>query len=127
MIFFGGRKKVDTKKFGPQRGVKLQPLDTIDGFKVRPGYYNRDGAAAAPNGVSFTIHSSGATSCTLLLFRPREKEPYARLKFPEAYHIGNTYSMLVFDLKIEELEYAFQLDGPYDKEKGLLLIKIIFC
>ena len=123
MIFFGGRKKVDTKKFGPQRGVKLQPLDTIDGFKVRPGYYNRDGAAAAPNGVSFTIHSSGATSCTLLLFRPREKEPYARLKFPEAYHIGNTYSMLVFDLKIEELEYAFQLDGPYDKEKGLLFDK----
>ncbi|MCI9372884.1 MAG: glycogen debranching enzyme [Lachnospiraceae bacterium] len=111
------------EKKGPQRGVKLQPLDIIDGFKVRPGFYNRNGAAAAPNGVSFTIHSSGATSCTLLLFRPREKEPYARLKFPEAYHIGNTYSMLVFDLKIEEFEYAFQLDGPYDKEKGLLFNK----
>lgn len=123
MIFFGGRKKVDTRKNRPQRGVRLQPLDVIDGFKVRPGYYNRDGAAAGPNGVSFTIHSSGATSCTLLLFRPREKEPYARLKFPEAYHIGNTYSMLVFDLKIEEFEYAFQLDGPYDKEKGLLFDK----
>ena len=123
MIFFGGRKKVDRKKNGPQRGVKLQPLDIIDGFRVRPGFYNRDGAAAAPNGVSFTIHSSGATSCTLLLFRPREKEPYARLKYPEAYHIGNTYSMLVFDLKIEEFEYAFQLDGPYDKEKGLLFNK----
>ena len=94
MIFFGGRKKVNMEKKGPQRGVKLQPLDIIDGFKVRPGFYNRNGAAAAPNGVSFTIHSSGATSCTLLLFRPREKEPYARLKFPEAYHIGNTYSML---------------------------------
>ncbi len=123
MIFFGGRKKVNMEKKGPQRGVKLQPLDIIDGFKVRPGFYNRNGAAAAPNGVSFTIHSSGATSCTLLLFRPREKEPYARLKFPEAYHIGNTYSMLVFDLKIEEFEYAFQLDGPYDKEKGLLFNK----
>lgn len=123
MIFFGGRRKVDRKKNGPQRGVKLQPLDIIDGFRVRPGFYNRDGAAAAPNGVSFTIHSSGATSCTLLLFRPREKEPYARLKYPEAYHIGNTYSMLVFDLKIEEFEYAFQLDGPYDKEKGLLFNK----
>lgn len=123
MIFFGRRKKVEMKKNGPQRGVKLQPLDIIDGFKVRPGFYNRDGAAAAPNGVSFTIHSSGATSCTLLLFRPREKEPYAKLKFPEAYHIGNTYSMLVFDLKIEEFEYAFQLDGPYDKEKGLLFNK----
>ncbi len=114
---------MDTKKIGPQRGVKLQPLDIIDGFKVRPGFYNRDGAAAASNGVSFTIHSSGATSCTLLLFKPREKEPFARLKYPEAYHIGNTYSMLVFDIKIEEFEYAFQLDGPYDKEKGLLFNK----
>ncbi len=107
----------------PKRGVRLAPLDIIDGFEVRPGYYNRDGAAAAPNGVSFTIHSAGATSCTLLLFKPREKEPYARLKFPEAYHIGNTYSMLVFGLKIEEFEYAFQLDGPYDEEKGLLFDK----
>lgn len=106
-----------------RRGAKLQPLDIIDGFKVRPGFYNRDGAALASNGVSFTIHSFGATSCTLLLFHPHEKEPYARLKFPESYHIGNTYSMLVFGLDIEEFEYAFQLDGPYDKEKGLLFDK----
>lgn len=64
----------------PQRGEKLQPLDTIEGFQVRPGFYTRDGAAAAQNGVSFTIHSVGATSCTLLLFHPQEKEPYAKLK-----------------------------------------------
>lgn len=107
----------------PQRGIKLQPLDEINGFKVRPGFYNRDGAAAASNGVSFTLHSHGATSCTLLLFHPQETEPFVKLKFPESYHIGNTYSMLVFDLKIEEFEYAFQLDGPYDKEKGLLFDK----
>lgn len=107
----------------PKRGAKLQPLDVIDGYKVRPGFYNRDGAAAAPNGVSFTIHSTGATSCTLLLFHPRDKEPYARIKFPEAYHIGNTYSIFVFGLRIEEFEYAFQLDGPYDKAKGLLFDK----
>ena len=104
----------------PQRGVKLQALDEIDGFKVRPGFYNRDGATATSNGVSFTIHSVGATSCTLLLFHPQEKEPYARLKFPDSYHIGNTYSMLVFGLRIEEFEYAFQLDGLYDRERGLL-------
>ena len=94
----------------PQRGMKLQPLDEIDGFFVRPGFYNRDGATAVSNGVSFTIHSLGATECTLLLFHPQEKEPYAKLKFPDSYHIGNTYSMLVFDLRIEEFEYAFQLD-----------------
>lgn len=107
----------------PKRGVKLQPLDEIDGFKVRPGFYNRDGAAAASNGVSFTIHSFGATGCTLLLFHPHEKEPYARLKYPESYRIGHTYSMLVFGLNIEEFEYAFQLDGPYDERKGLLFNK----
>ena len=107
----------------PQRGMKLQPLDVIEGYEVRPGFYNRDGAAAAPNGVSFTLHSVGAVSCTLLLFRPQETEPFARLKFPESYHIGNTYSMLVFDIKIEEFEYAFQVEGPYDKENGLLFDK----
>lgn len=107
----------------PERGTKLKPLDVIEGFQVRPGFYNRDGATAASNGVSFTIHSFGATSCTLLLFHPQEKEPYAKLKFPDAYHIGNTYSMLVFGLNIEEFEYAFQLDGPYDRERGLLFDK----
>ena len=107
----------------PQRGIKLQPLDEINGFKVRPGFYNRDGATASSNGVSFTVHSHGATSCALLLFHPQEKEPFARLEYPESYHIGNTYSMLVFGLQIEEFEYAFQLDGPYDKEKGLLFDK----
>lgn len=106
-----------------KRGVKLQPLDEIDGYQVRPGFYNRDGACQTSNGVSFTIHSFGATSCTLLLFHPYENEPYAKLKYPESYHIGNTYSMLVFGLNIEEFEYAFQLDGPYDPENGLLFHK----
>ncbi len=106
-----------------QRGMQLQPLDEIDGFRVRPGFYNTEGAVRAARGVSFTIHSVGATSCTLLLFRPHEREPFARLKYPESYHIGNTYSMLVFDLNIEEFEYAYQLDGPYNKEKGLLFDK----
>lgn len=106
-----------------QRGETLQPLDEIAGFQVRPGFYNTNGAASTAKGVSFTIHSVGATSCTLLLFRPQENEPYARLKFPESYRIGNTYSMLVYGLNIDEFEYAYEIDGPYDKEKGLLFDK----
>lgn len=62
----------------PHRGDKLQPLDEISGYKVRPGFYDRNGAAQAANGVSFTIHSMGATGCTLLLFRPKEQEPFAK-------------------------------------------------
>lgn len=92
----------------PHRGDKLQPLDEISGYKVRPGFYDRNGAAQAANGVSFTIHSMGATGCTLLLFRPKEQEPFAKIRYPETYCIGSTYSMLVFGLNIEEFEYAFQ-------------------
>ena len=114
---------MSTGRHKQDRGVGLQPLDEINGYQVRPGFYNRDGATATTRGVSFTIHSFGATACYLLLFRPQEKEPYVTLKYPEAYHIGNTYSMFVFGLKIEEFEYAFQLDGPYDEKKGLLFKK----
>lgn len=31
----------------PHRGDKLQPLDEISGYKVRPGFYDRNGAAQA--------------------------------------------------------------------------------
>lgn len=106
-----------------QRGETLQPLDEIAGFQVRPGFYNTNGAVPTAKGVSFTIHSTGATSCTLLLFHPQETKPYARLKFPENYRIGNTYAMLVFGLRIDEFEYAYEIDGPYDKSKGLLFDK----
>lgn len=105
------------------RGEELQPLDEISGFRVRPGFFNSNGAVSNGKGVSFTIHSAGATGCTLLLFRPHETEPYAKLPFPDSYRIGNTYSMYVFGLKIDEFEYAYQIDGPYDVEKGLLFDK----
>ena len=37
----------------------LKPLDTVNGFKIRPGFYDHNGAWAMPNGVSFTVHSQG--------------------------------------------------------------------
>ena len=41
------------------------------------------------------------------------------MKFPDNYKIGFVYSMIVFGLDIEEFEYAYRLDGPYDEKKGL--------
>ena len=73
--------------------------------------------------MNFTITSVYAKSCTLLLFRPTENEPYARLPFPESYRIGNTFSMIVFGLEIYEFEYAYSIDGPYDEKKGLIFDK----
>lgn len=98
----------------------LLPLDVVEGFKIRPGFFRMYGACVASNGVSFTINSHGATRCTLLLFKPQAPKPYARIPFHDSYRIGDTYSMLVFDIKPDEFEYAFSFDGPYEPAKGLL-------
>lgn len=103
--------------------IHLVPFDNIAGYDVRPGFYEINGATAIPGGVNFTIHSNQATSCELLLFHRKEDKPYAILKFPENYRIGNVYSMIVFGLKIDEFEYCYRLDGPYDPEKGLIFNK----
>ena len=103
--------------------VNMEPLAEIKGFKVRPGMYEMNGATAIRGGVNFTVSSTKATSCELCLFKRRESKPYAVIKIPEEYKIGNTYSIIVFDLDIEDFEYAFRLDGPYDFERGLIFDK----
>ncbi len=100
--------------------IHMVPMDEIAGFQVRPGLYELNGAMAIPVGVNFTVHSFGATYCELLLFHRMEDEPYAVLPFPEHYRVGKVYSMIVFGLHIEDFEYAYRLDGPYDVSKGLL-------
>lgn len=103
----------------PVISEQLKPIDTVNGFQIRPGFFREFGAVAIPGGVNFTIHTHGATSCKLLLFHRKAEEPYAVIPFPESYRIGFCYSMIVFDLDIEEFEYAYRLDGPYDEKKGL--------
>lgn len=95
----------------------------INGFKVRPGFFDLNGASEFSCGVNFTVHTSHGTSCDLLLFHPDEEEPYAVIPFPDSYKIGDVYSMIVYDLKAEEFEYAYRVDGPYDEKKGLLFDK----
>ncbi len=98
---------------------QLKPLDTICGFQVRPGFFLDFGATVIPGGVNFTIQSHKATSCELLLFHREAEEPFAVLPCPDSYRIGLCYSMIVFGLDIEEFEYAYRLDGPYDEKKRL--------
>ncbi len=104
----------------------MEPLEEVAGFRVRPGYYSQNGALALPNAVSFTIHSHQATGVELVLFKRTETEPYAIIPFPESYRIGKVFSMMVFDLNIEEFEYAYRIDGPNDPEKGLIFDKTKF-
>ena len=90
----------------------VNPMMEINGFKVRPGFFDLNGASEFSCGVNFTVHTSNGTSCDLLLFHPGEEEPYAIIPFPESYKIGDVYSMIVYDLKSEDFEYAYRVDGP---------------
>lgn len=111
---------------GVGRSIHLVPMDIVGGFEVRPGFYEINGATAIPGGVNFTVHSHNATGIELLLFHRQEPEPFAVLPFPKHYRIGNVYSMIVFQLDIEEFEYAYRVDGPYEPEKGLIFDKTKF-
>ena len=101
----------------------MVPLDRINGYEVRPGFYEINGATAIPGGVSFTVHSNQASSCELLLYKRMADTPYAVLKFPDHYRIGNVFSMIVFGLDIEDFEYAYRLDGPSDPQHGKIFDK----
>ena len=105
------------------QGFALCPLEEINGYMVRPGFYRMNGSFQTQNGVSFTVSSHGATGCTLLLYHLQETEPFVEIPIPEKYRIGDTYSILVCGLKIQNFEYAYRFDGPYDPSKGLLFDK----
>lgn len=96
----------------------LEPTTEIAGFRVRPGMFDSNGATALEGGVNFTIHTHYGTYCELLLFHREESEPYAVLPFPKEFKIGDVYSMIVLGLDIEEFEYAYRVDGPYNPKEG---------
>ena len=95
----------------------------VGGFRIRPGFYDMNGATVMPDGVNFTVYSNGATGVVLNLFRRNGKKPFARIPFPKEYRVGKVYSMFVFGLNIENMEYAYQVDGPWDPARGLLFNK----
>ncbi len=113
---------VEHRVFGKQ-SINMVPMDNIAGYDVRPGLYEINGATVIPGGINFTINSHQATHCELLLFKRKQTEPFAVIPFPDNYKIGNCYSMVVFGIEIDELEYAYRMDGPYDERKGLLFNK----
>ncbi len=115
--------KFYNQKFTLDYPVSISPMAEIAGFPVCPGLFDVNGAMCLSEGINFTIHTHHGTYCELLLFHHNEQEPYAVLPFPDAYKIGDVYSMIVFGLNIEEFEYAYRIDGPYKPEKGLLYNK----
>ena len=99
------------------------PSHELDGIHYRIGRIFPFGASIVPHGVNFSIFSKDAYSCELLLYHTGHEKPFIRIPFPEEFRIGDVYAMTVFDLDIEDIEYGFSFDGPYDPKRGLLFNK----
>src|SRR5215217_5314798 len=89
-------------------------------FKLRYGHPLPFGASHIPGGLNFSIFSTNATACTLVLFRKGEPTPFAEIPFPDEYRLGHVWSMAILDLDYEEIEYGYRFDGPYDPHQGVL-------
>lgn len=95
------------------------PTHEKDGIKYRQGHPLPFGASVtAGGGINFSISSRDAASAELVLFHAGEKEPFAEIPFPEEFRIGSNFSIMVFGLDIEDIEYGYRLDGPFAPEKG---------
>ncbi len=104
--------------------IDMNPTHTFDGYKLRHGTPLPFGATIVPGGgINFSVFSRHATSCELVLFKKHEPEPFIIIPFTskeDDYHfvIGNVFTMIVFDLHYEDIEYAYRMDGPYRLEEG---------
>lgn len=98
--------------------IDAHPTHTYGEFQLRAGKPLPFGATIVPGGVNFSIYSQHAMSCELVLFHKQEPEPFAVIPFLEQFRIGNVYTMVVFGLDYENLEYGFHMDGPLSPQEG---------
>jgi isoamylase len=101
-----------------QQRIDSEPTHKINGHAVRIGRPLPFGATVFPDGVNFSIFSRHATHCTLVLYDSGEDDPFIELPFPEIFRIGDVFTMHVFDLNWETIDYGFRLDGPHRPHEG---------
>ncbi len=104
--------------------VDAYPTHRYEKFLLRPGQPYLFGATLVPGGVNFSVFSRHANYCQLVLFRKGESEPFAEIPFrgvfehPQTeqplwgeFRIGDVFSMMVFGLDVENIEYGFRMTG----------------
>ncbi len=98
--------------------IDIHPTHSYQGYRMRIGRAFPFGASFVPGGVNFSIYSRFATACTLVLFEKGEPTPMVEIPFPPEFRIGNVFTMIVFDLGYENVEYGYRMDGPFDPTNG---------
>ena len=108
------------------KSIDTFPTNKIGDLEYRVGRVFPFGASlVSDGGVNFSVFSKEASACSLLLYHAGDKEPYVEITFPEEFKIGNVYTMMIFGLYIEDLEYGFRMDGEHDMAQGLMFDKSI--
>jgi isoamylase len=98
--------------------VDVYPTHTYKGFALRAGRAYPFGATLVPGGINFSVFSSHATSCSLVLFTKGERWPIVEIPFFNEFRIGNVYAMTVFGVQYENIEYGLRMDGPHNPVMG---------
>ena len=71
----------------PALGDRIDYFPTHEylGYKLRPGYPYPFGAMPVSSGVNFSVFSSDATACTLVLFDQGKARPRVEIPFPKLF------------------------------------------
>jgi isoamylase len=101
-------------KTGPQR-IDVYPTHRHGSFALGQGFPLPFGALFLPGSqcVNFSVFSGNAERCTLVLFNKGAREPLAEIPFPDEFRVGQVFTMIVFGLDPDRIEYGFRMDGPH--------------
>ncbi len=92
--------------------IDVYPTHEIAGFSLRVGRPLPFGATLVPGGGNFSVFSSAATSCTLVLFKKGEPQPMGEIPFPPEFRIGSVWCMTVFEF--DEWENSRKHAGTWE-------------
>jgi isoamylase len=105
--------------------IDVYPTHMYESYNLRPGSPSPFGANLVPGGVNFSVYSRYANFCVLVLFEKGASHPLVEIPFRGVFEkpgtgepiwgdfrVGNVFSMVVFDLDHENIEYGFRMDGP---------------
>lgn len=101
-----------------QGRIDNDPTHSYGNYQLRAGRPSPFGASFVSGGVNFAVFSKHATRCTLVLFEKGQINPTAEIPFPDEFRVGHVFTLVVFGLDYETLEYGFRMDGPYSVHEG---------
>ena len=101
--------------------LRTDELDiaVIDGLRCCKGHPLPFGTSIlASGGINFSINSADAEGCALQLYHRGEGKAFADILIPDEYRIGSNYSIIIYDLDPEDLEYTYRFFGKMDIGSG---------